>query len=912
MRNKPIHMLREVWSKFKEKTSTKLEHKKKWVHPKDRIERWKIIKGDMVKVIAGDDKHKIGKVQQVDKLTNRVWVENVKMGRMTKSLELQMDEEPQNKDKTGGWWMKSTLKSIHVSNVMHVHPDDLKNDLIPAKEKRRVRVDWKKINLDGKDIIRWRRVICGTDTIIPFPPKPKEPGYEQNNFEDASQLTWKISKESPLPKGSFNYEQAGVQESFNTVCQASFFTAINLVVDFSDTSVPAKVGESVDRLLKSHFHIFSFKKFGKFFLRSFIELGFRGEVVGHFVIGTYHKCARLNGGVSGDLGLYLTEMSDNSLLQFFPNYLKFGEQQVTDTLQTSFFAPTIFEDQSSDAFTNMVTGNGLGTPAPTQKLETIRVDENQYSSMREASHTNADSAVVRYFSTPVVTERLQLENKPGSIVRPRRKTMNLGKKLGPPQRVKINNESLFMEEKGELSIVLESDRLQISDSKEQALPLKDEEDGIAKMKKIVSFDVESSKPLKQSSKEKSQDDGSQSPSSLHKKFTKKEFPAVAGEIIHEDDSRSKRSHPDNIHHVNTAWLNGKPYTIMERIGRGGSSKVYRVRDSNGQDFALKKVSFKGVDQNAISGYINEIELLQKLAGRDSIIKLYDSEINHDRGYLLMLMECGDIDLAHLLNNQSGKSINIEFIRSYWRQMLEAVYTIHLEKIVHSDLKPANFIVIAGTLKLIDFGIAKTIPNDTTNIHREQQVGTINYMSPEAILDTNLNSSGRKLMKLGRASDVWSLGCILYQMVYGCPPFSHLSLVQKIKCITDSSYQIEFPETISLIPKSNKSNPEDISQESDVTQTISVDENLLRIMKSCLQRNPKERMTIPALLTDPFFGELQVPVSPPILDNLIREMIKYAKTADITHQSHEQIKKIKETIFSQLRNKEPINCEQWNN
>ncbi|CAG8747960.1 13240_t:CDS:2, partial [Acaulospora morrowiae] len=206
MRNKPIHMLREVWSKFKEKTSTKLEHKKKWVHPKDRIERWKIIKGDMVKVITGDDKHKIGKVQQVDKYTNRVWVENVKMGRMTKSLELQMDEEPQNKDKTGGWWMKSTLKPIHVSNVMHVHPDDLKNDLIPAKEKRQVRVDWKKVNLDGKDIIRWRRVICGTNIIIPFPPKPKEPGYQQEksvhdtDFEDANRLTWKISKESPLPK----------------------------------------------------------------------------------------------------------------------------------------------------------------------------------------------------------------------------------------------------------------------------------------------------------------------------------------------------------------------------------------------------------------------------------------------------------------------------------------------------------------------------------------------------------------------------------------------------------------------------------------------------------------------------------------------------------------------------------------
>ena len=55
-------------------------------------------------------------------------------------------------------------------------------------------------------------------------------------------------------------------------------------------------------------------------------------------------------------------------------------------------------------------------------------------------------------------------------------------------------------------------------------------------------------------------------------------------------------------------------------------------------------------------------------------------------------------------------------------MLEAVNTIHKERIVHSDLKPANFLMVSGTLKLIDFGIAKGIEgNDTTNIVRDNQV-----------------------------------------------------------------------------------------------------------------------------------------------------------------------------------------------
>ena len=60
-------------------------------------------------------------------------------------------------------------------------------------------------------------------------------------------------------------------------------------------------------------------------------------------------------------------------------------------------------------------------------------------------------------------------------------------------------------------------------------------------------------------------------------------------------------------------------------------------------------------------------------------------------------------------------------------MLEAVAAIHELKIVHSDLKPANFILVHDTLKLIDFGIAKAISNDTTNIQRENQVSRMGWL-----------------------------------------------------------------------------------------------------------------------------------------------------------------------------------------
>ena len=97
----------------------------------------------------------------------------------------------------------------------------------------------------------------------------------------------------------------------------------------------------------------------------------------------------------------------------------------------------------------------------------------------------------------------------------------------------------------------------------------------------------------------------------------------------------------------------------------------------------------------------------------------------------------------------------------------------------------------SNLKLIDFGIAKSCSNDTTNIYRDSQIGTINYMAPEAIVapkceEINGSSKGSKL-KLGRASDVWSLGCILYQLVYGQPPFAALNTIQKLHAIPNPNF-----------------------------------------------------------------------------------------------------------------------------
>ena len=280
---------------------------------------------------------------------------------------------------------------------------------------------------------------------------------------------------------------------------------------------------------------------------------------------------------------------------------------------------------------------------------------------------------------------------------------------------------------------------------------------------------------------------------------------------------------------NIVTVSGRHYMRLEQVGRGGSSKVYKVLGSDMKIYALKRIRPQKMNRKTLSIFQNEINLMVKLKGKPNIIQLIDAEINMEKKCIYMVMEMGDIDLNHLLKKRreedSKKSVtsNENFLRITWQQMLEAVHTIHQNRIVHSDLKPANFLCVKGVLKLIDFGIAKAINDDTVNIHRESQIGTINYMSPESITDTGSHSGAtpfrkrKQHMKLGRSSDIWSLGCILYQMVYGKTPFAHLSLVQKLQAITNPKYEIDYPE---------HPNPA-----------------LINTIKSCLQRDRNLRPTI---------------------------------------------------------------------
>ena len=174
--------------------------------------------------------------------------------------------------------------------------------------------------------------------------------------------------------------------------------------------------------------------------------------------------------------------------------------------------------------------------------------------------------------------------------------------------------------------------------------------------------------------------------------------------VHEEDSSdsdtggSSRVSPfaELVGERNAVSVDGATYAKLALVGRGGSSKVFRVLSSDGRVLALKRIRLRGQEiDHSFAGYANEITLLRRLAGKPGIVRLFAADVQQNTGSIHMVMEAGEADLATVLTRTRNEKGYVEgnFARLAWQQMLEAVQTIHEERIVHGDLKPANFLFV---------------------------------------------------------------------------------------------------------------------------------------------------------------------------------------------------------------------------
>ncbi|EGG20598.1 protein serine/threonine kinase [Cavenderia fasciculata] len=221
------------------------------------------------------------------------------------------------------------------------------------------------------------------------------------------------------------------------------------------------------------------------------------------------------------------------------------------------------------------------------------------------------------------------------------------------------------------------------------------------------------------------------------------------------------------------------YEHVGYLGKGSFGCVSKIkRKEDGRILVWKEINYGEMKEKEKQLLVNEVNILQKLK-HTNIVRYYDRIIDAHQTKIYIIMEyCVGGDLGQLIQKckSDRQPIEEEVIWRTLLQILSALHEIHNRKdgvILHRDLKPGNlFLDDRGNIKLGDFGLAKILTGGAQ--HAQTFVGTPHYMSPEQIYSKPYNDK----------SDVWSVGCLIYEMATFKPPFheavTHNQLYDKIK------------------------------------------------------------------------------------------------------------------------------------
>ena len=257
----------------------------------------------------------------------------------------------------------------------------------------------------------------------------------------------------------------------------------------------------------------------------------------------------------------------------------------------------------------------------------------------------------------------------------------------------------------------------------------------------------------------------------------------------------------------------KDFKIISRLGEGSFASVWKVvRLSDNQEYALKKVNMKKLSDKEKENALNEVRILASIQS-PFVIGYKEAFFDDDSMNLCIVMELatgGDIQSLIQKHIRSRTYIPEHEIWQFLIQILKGLKALHDKKIIHRDLKAANvFISLDGRAKIGDLNVSKV----TSSNFAYTQAGTPYYASPEVWRGQPYDAR----------SDIWSLGCIIYEMAALRPPFRARDLHELYTKVTKGVFD-RIPYRYSF--------------------------ELSNIISSCLKLTPSQRPITDQLLSHP--------------------------------------------------------------
>lgn len=288
------------------------------------------------------------------------------------------------------------------------------------------------------------------------------------------------------------------------------------------------------------------------------------------------------------------------------------------------------------------------------------------------------------------------------------------------------------------------------------------------------------------------------------------------------------------------------YDLLSQIGNGTFSSVYKAkRKSDGLFVAIKIIEIQ--NENDISLVSNEANILKSITGgHPTIPRLYDAFADGPFYFIVMEYFDGYITLLDWTNSYVPLIFQTDYqeeeiqdivemresdINEIFAQIISGINYLHSKYVIHRDLKMENIMVNPNTksIKIIDFGFSK----QTEKLQWSTICGSFEYMAPEILQDIlkrgTLTDPNEIVTMYNIQSEVWSLGIILYGMIYCRLPFFHANKLKLVNMIIHAD--ISF-------------NPENVI----------INENLKNLLLCMLDKDPSSRIIFEKVLQHPFFRQ----------------------------------------------------------